>query len=300
MVKFGKVNIVGLANAGKTSMILTLLREFKSLEKIKPTKGINRTKFKFLNRELALWDMGGQSRYREEYLKRPELNFAEIEELIYVFDVQDKSIFDESVIYFRDVAAYVKQYSPSANISLCLHKYDPGLDRNPDFVKSLETVVKRFKEVSSGLPVRVNYTSIYNPMSVVLAFSKPLFGNSTLYDNFSYLFQDAINKSGIDFAMVVTENFMEIGNAFAPYLDPEKTKGLSEEIFKTIEEKKMKAPDISAQLGNIAITMILFEAGGKPFYFTYGYSKEKYADASPIHADMQNLLQDVKKFMKYF
>ena len=38
-----KIVILGVANGGKTSLLRTLKREFKSLEDLKPTKGIERT-----------------------------------------------------------------------------------------------------------------------------------------------------------------------------------------------------------------------------------------------------------------
>jgi len=295
-----KINIVGLQNAGKTSIILTLLREFKSLEKLKPTKGINRTKYKFLNRNLNLWDMGGQARYREEYLKKPDINFADIEELIFVVDVQDKAMIKEAIEYYSDVTKEVQQYSPNASINICLHKYDPGLDKQPEFIQLLEELAMKFTEITKNMPVRINYTSIYNPMSVVLAFSKPLFGNTTLYDNFGFLFNDAINKFGIDFAIIITENLMEIGNAFAPYMEPEMMKMLSDSLFSEVEKSHMKIPEIKVRTQNMEVQMILFEAGGKSFYFTYGFDTMKNPDGSPIHAEMMNLLEDIRKFMRYF
>ena len=47
-----KIVILGVANGGKTSLLRTLKREFKSLADLKPTKGIERTSLNFFNKKI--------------------------------------------------------------------------------------------------------------------------------------------------------------------------------------------------------------------------------------------------------
>jgi len=77
-------------------------------------------------------------------------------------------------------------------------------------------------------------------------------------------------------------------------------KMLSDSLFSEVEKSHMKIPEIKVRTQNMEVQMILFEAGGKSFYFTYGFDTMKNPDGSPIHAEMMNLLEDIRKFMRYF
>jgi GTPase SAR1 family protein len=296
-----KIPILGLANAGKSSLIFTLMREFKSLEGIKPTKGIERKKFPFLGKDFILWDFGGQDKYRSDYKKKAESYFSDLRELIFVVDLQDQNNFNNAINYFQEIIGYLKEYSPNATLNVLLNKVDPGMELNENVQKLVETFSQKMVDEAKPLPVRAFPTSIFNPISVIRSFSKPLFGNNTLYDNFSVLFMDLINKkSGIEFIIILTSELLEIGNYFLPEIDQEHLKAIAQEIIKTFDDKKMKISDISIQVENYAIHITQFEAGGKSFYFTFGYDATKVTEPSSLIAESFNVLEDVKKFMKYF
>jgi hypothetical protein len=175
------------------------------------------------------------------------------------------------------------------------------METNAEIRKLVETFSQKLTELAIPLPVRAYPTSIFNPLSVIRAFSKPLFGNSTLYDNFSVLFMDQINKNiGFEFILVFTQELLEIGNYFLPEIDQEKMKTIAQEIIKVFDEKKMKLTDVTLQAGEYTIRISQFEAGGKPFYFTYGYNTTKVSEPSALVAQAFNTLEDVRKFMKYF
>ncbi|MGQ4874124.1 MAG: ADP-ribosylation factor-like protein [Promethearchaeota archaeon] len=55
-----KILFTGLDNAGKTSIILALQREFSKIAILSPTRGAQRRIFQFLGRDIAEWDLGGQ------------------------------------------------------------------------------------------------------------------------------------------------------------------------------------------------------------------------------------------------
>ena len=63
-----KILFTGLDDAGKTSIILALKREYSKIAIIKPTKGAQRRIFEFLGKDISEWDLGGQERYRISYL----------------------------------------------------------------------------------------------------------------------------------------------------------------------------------------------------------------------------------------
>jgi hypothetical protein len=296
-----KVAIFGLDNAGKTSVIKTLIREFKSLDNIKPTKGIERTKFSFLGKEIIFWDYGGQKKYQADYAKKPEMNFSDISQLIYVIDSKDQTRFTESINYFQDILKYIKQFSSSAVINIFFNKIDPGMESDGEFAKMISAFGENLTNMAKPLSLRTFQTSIFNDISIIRAFSKPLFENTTLYDNFSILFMDIVNKGiGIDFIMVLSSELLEIGNYFTPVMDQKKMKAVAKEIIKTFDDKKMKINDVALQAENYSIHLIKFEAGGKVFYFTYGCDVSKNQDISAANAQAYNVFEDVKKFMKYF
>jgi len=296
-----KIPILGLQNAGKSSLIRTLIREFKSLDNIKPTKGIERIKFPFLGKDLLLWDFGGQEKYRNDYKKKAELYFSEVQECVYVVDIQDQNSFNDVITYFKDIGNELKTHSPNATINIVFNKLDPGMESENGFKQLITTFGEKLIDSAKPMSSRVYTTSIFNPLSVIRAFSKPLFGNSTLYDNFSLLFMDLVNKNiGIEFILIMTQELLEIGNYFVPELDQTKMKSIALEIIKTFEDKKMKVSDLAIEVENYMIRLIQFDAGGRHFYFTYGYNKQKVPDSSVVNVEANNVLEDVKKFMKYF
>ena len=94
---------------------------------------------------------------------------------------------------------------------------------------------------------------------------------------------------------------MEIGNYFDPSVNQKQMRDIAFEIFKIFEDKKLKLSEITLQASNsIAVRMIEFEAGGEPYFFTYGYNVEDIKDPSILNAEAFNVLQEVKTIMKYF
>jgi GTPase SAR1 family protein len=302
LMPISKLPILGLAFSGKTSLILTLRREFKTLKKdLKPTKGIERTKISFLDKQIICWDFGGQEKYRNTYKKKAENYFSGIEELFYVVDIQDQKVLPESFIFFKEVKEALMQYSPDATINFILNKFDPGYENIPERSQFADTLKTKLLDLSEPLHARTYLTSIFNPINVIRAFSKPIFQNTTLYDNFQLLFMEFINKGiGCEFIMIFTKNLMEIGNFFKESINQQQMRDISVEIFDAFDKKKLNLSQISLQIKEITLHMIKFEAGGDPFYFSFGFNSEEIPDAAPLIMEAFNLLEDVKKFMTYF
>lgn len=128
-----KIAILGLDNAGKTSIVLSLqgknLMELLDPEenKLIPTKGRKTDIIQLLGSKFAIWDFGGQVSYRSEHLNKLDEYMAGASKMIYVIDIQDQARYDEALEYFRKIVRKLGDEINKLDISIFLHKYDPKL-----------------------------------------------------------------------------------------------------------------------------------------------------------------------------
>ena len=81
-----KVILSGLDNAGKSSMLIAIRKMYDFEEEarnLKPTIRIDYFRREFLNYKLNFFDMGGQQKFREMYIKKP-IYFEAVDILILV------------------------------------------------------------------------------------------------------------------------------------------------------------------------------------------------------------------------
>jgi len=294
-----KIPVIGLGNAGKTSLIKTLNNEFKQLSKLKPTKGIERSIIKFLDKEISVWDFGGQDKYREGYMKKADAYFADISHLYYVVDIQDRILFNDSILYFKELLESIKPISPHCHLHILFNKADPGIDEA--LINEAATLLEqRFSELASGFKIKFYKTTILNPLSVITAFSRELFGNIILYDNFSKSFEEYCNEMNLDFILVMTKDLKEIGHYISKNVDATELRKISNSIFESFEKNKMKITDVNAENDRFYIRLIGFQAGKDNFYFVYGFSNDKKDQADRLIKSGEQVLVDVRKLMKYW
>ena len=149
-----KFVIAGLDNAGKTSFLIALRQKYNFHDKIKnlkPTVRIEYSSLNFLNRwEINFWDMGGQERYREEYLDKP-VYFSDTTFFYYFIDIQDELKFQESINYLNELLKIYSDFNFNREIIVCLNKSDPDLRDDKEIsnrikeIKKLVLVNERFK-----------------------------------------------------------------------------------------------------------------------------------------------------------
>lgn len=166
-----KIVFAGLANAGKTSMTLTLQRQFSELSGIKPTKGIERTELDILGFKIVNWDLGGQDVYRAEYKKKEAIIFSETEIFFYVIDIQDIDIYEDSLEYLQEIAEIYDLVDPDnlPVMIICYNKLDPNLI--VDYTKQTKELSARVAKILEKFDYKIFKTSIYNLPSVIEAFS---------------------------------------------------------------------------------------------------------------------------------
>ncbi len=171
-----KILFTGLDTAGKTSIILALQREFSRIAMIKPTRGAQRRIFKFLDKYISEWDLGGQGSYRISYLKNPNKFFAGTESTIYVIDIQNKERIPESLSYLNDVIRQFKKLRIDPPINIFFHKFDPVLVKNDHFdLNNLSfELMKNIKKLTKYKKLNFFQTSIYNLTTIITAMSQIL------------------------------------------------------------------------------------------------------------------------------
>lgn len=171
-----KLLFTGLDNAGKTTIIYGLQREFSKIAFLKPTRGAQRRIFEFMGKEIAEWDLGGQISYRISYLKNPGKYFDDTEIVVYVIDVQNRVRIPESISYLKDVVEQFRKLEIAPPMYIFLHKYDPALRRNAlNEMKNLELEIKeKIKKSVEYKEIYYYNTSIYDLPSIIKAMSEIL------------------------------------------------------------------------------------------------------------------------------
>lgn len=209
---------MGMGNAGKSSILKTILNEFDSFASLLPTTGVERTRMEFFGRELSIWDFGGQIDYRKMYLSRPIMYFQGIKYLYYVIDAQDDAKIPESIEYFLKVFENTIEFSDDVKVYLFFHKIDPKTPKNvavkytgieENFLVATLPEMKRHK-----IEPVIFHTSIFNPMTVISAFSRPLLGNQTIYETLCEAVDSFCWERELPFGIIFLDT-LEIGSYYA-------------------------------------------------------------------------------------
>jgi GTPase SAR1 family protein len=211
-----KILFTGLDMAGKSSIILSLQREFSKIALLSPTRGAQRRIFEFLGKEISEWDLGGQLSYRISYLKRPGKFFDGTEIAIYVVDIQNKDRFPEAISYFKDVIEQFKILEIEPPVYIFLHKYDPALRRsakNEMTTISLE-LKEKFRDITDYKKIYFYETSVYNFSSIITAMSEillNLYPKSELINKTIQEFAKKVDSEGV---VVIDDNSLVIGSYY--------------------------------------------------------------------------------------
>ncbi|GAB4326581.1 MAG: hypothetical protein Kow0069_33170 [Promethearchaeota archaeon] len=207
-----KLALVGMQNAGKTSILRLLAREVDQLVDPAPTTGVDREYLDVLGERLVVWDFGGQKTYRDAYLADPARYFSEVSVLFFAFDAKDEALVEEALEYFARVVAAVVQLNPGARFVVLLHKQDPPASKRSSLARQLAERATLTCEELAGRPPDVFDTSIFDAMSVVGAFSRVLLGSGTLYSQVSAVMRRFCEARACQFGVVFSREVLELGN----------------------------------------------------------------------------------------
>lgn len=160
-----KIVFAGLANAGKSSIIITIDQEMEKLEGLKPTQGIETSTFSFLGIPFFRWDLGGQKKYIKRYVQNAERYFAETGLLIYIIDVQDlvEQTVKETMQYLKDIRSVFKKLKELPPIVIFFHKYDPDLKDRAVVDGKIEEIKAQCDKLFSNTDLFFDKTSVKDP-----------------------------------------------------------------------------------------------------------------------------------------
>ncbi len=141
-----KFLLLGLDNAGKTSIFLSLTRDVNLLSycKVNPTREMVVRNLESGNESYAIWDLGGQEQTRKQYMEQLPEMLNHTDKIIYVIDVQDADRYTETLQYLKSIAEIMKQQKTFVPMSIFLHKFDKSIEKFEKF--SNETIKKELIE----------------------------------------------------------------------------------------------------------------------------------------------------------
>ena len=184
-----KICFLGLDNAGKTSIILSIQKRFgfeDEIMSLTPTRRVDRDTFRFLSIEFSRMDFGGQAEYRADYLKNPDRYLAGTDLIFYVIDAQDPERYMESIDYLDQLLIYFKEEQTYPQIAILFHKFDPQILEDKELNKRVLTLKQTLAKYSVAFDIFFFETSIYDIKSIMDAFSS---GLSLLFDRMELVTQ---------------------------------------------------------------------------------------------------------------
>jgi len=168
-----KISLMGLDEAGKTSILNILNRNYNLMDNLLPTVKIERHEIKILGIPIINWDFGGQKCYREEYLNNLEV-FEKTEALFFVIDAFNAIRYQEALEYYKKILQNLQKLELKPYIFVLIHKVDPNLANTPETLDLIEQIKKLFLSNSGANGISFFITSIFDHRSIIDAFSKSL------------------------------------------------------------------------------------------------------------------------------
>ncbi|MFW9878193.1 MAG: ADP-ribosylation factor-like protein [Candidatus Thorarchaeota archaeon] len=159
-----KIVLIGLDNSGKTSILNCLkgIKRISAFNNPMPTKGLDVQQFEALNSKYAIWDLGGQKAYLDDYFIDFKKFVKGTDKIIYVIDIQDTKRYDLALEYLKRVITLIEE-SRNIEFSVFLHKFDPDLVFNNELN---DLVINDFvSKIKDAFPPKfiysINKTTIY-------------------------------------------------------------------------------------------------------------------------------------------
>lgn len=163
-----KIVLVGLAQAGKTSIFKTFFERTsqEAIKEISPTvlREIHRPLVQSTEERITVFDLGGQAQYLPMHLKEEASIFGGSTELVFVIDVQNASRFEEAVQYFSQIVDIVINQEQIPSLTVLLNKFDP--EQRNTLGTNLSKLMKTIEPIVQPLNPVYDLTSVYDSQTI--------------------------------------------------------------------------------------------------------------------------------------
>ena len=157
-----KILLLGLDNAGKTSIVLSLKRDanLMSYFSVNPTKGLEIGRIENQDSNFSIWDFGGQEQYRNQHIQKLDEYLKSANKLIFVIDIQDGERYDLALTYLDEILNALKKKKMAISLSIFLHKFDKHIvDLYEEPSRKLISKIKKL--IPEEFPLEISKTTIY-------------------------------------------------------------------------------------------------------------------------------------------
>lgn len=203
-----KIVILGLAESGKSTMINGVIKGIRPQPGDKYDATINYQRFnqKFCNTELSIFDLGGQTRFLDQFTgDLAEFVFSDLERGAFIFVIEPLKVaeFSRARYYFELSLQKLDYYSSNSLIYIFLNKIDL-LPRK--YTENTSTLIRDYLISELTREIRFYETSVYNE-SIFLAIGDVLAEITGIRDSLTDILQEFIqqNESIIDQVQVLTK-----------------------------------------------------------------------------------------------
>lgn len=215
-----KLVIAGLDNAGKTSFLIALRHKYDFYErvsKLKPTIKIDYSSLNFIDKLISFWDMGGQQKYRQIYIKNP-IYFEETNYLYFIIDMQDELKIEASVKYLHELLDIYRELEYKNEVIICFNKWDPKYKKNEEFIERAEMIKVLIKSQNTDFEFKFFKTSFYDIASLSKALSFSLSKLLNL-ETLNAKLKNFIEEFESNYAILYTNSGLIISDAYKETMD---------------------------------------------------------------------------------
>jgi|SRR5271157_3377525 len=231
---------VGLANAGKSSILLLLDDKADLIPTIPPTLGVNFKQFDIAGFKIVAWDVGGQLQYRKKAISEYNRFFEGVNAIFYVISVEEPENFGDSAEFMKEIVKILDLMKLEVPIAVCVHKMDPHRSQNPVILKNLAAIQKKIAKVLKNRPFQSYKTSIYDPASILTAFRVTLQQILPHHDILQERLQEISEEFGSPMVLLLDEKNQLIGEWHAredPRVNLDKFTETCQEFAKIISKR---------------------------------------------------------------
>lgn len=212
-----KILIMGLDQAGKTSILNILNQNFNLMDNLKPTIGIERTEIKILGIPIVSWDFGGQEQFRKEYFKNLKV-LDKADSLFFVIDALNATRYEEALDYYAKILEIFEKLELKPKIVILIHKVDPNLRDDTETLEMIEEIKELVQSRSEDYEISFYITSIFDRKSIIEAFSRNLQELISELKPFKRILESLGLLLKLDAVILFDENLMILSDI---YMTPE-------------------------------------------------------------------------------